>query len=176
MWTSFLFPDFISAQFDCRQSRTSTLWTLPQEVRDSVNLITRDNGESSGHLPTGAAASVSRSRAQHLPGLQLWHLLTSVCVCWSVCMYVYVCVCETGRDRAKRSLFSRLMKEADRLFSFWTPERQKAEHYDTNCRYIVTEWTNQSSLSMLVCVCVWLCVCAHVCVGCGWSGIKKGEF
>ncbi len=50
------------------------------------------------------------------------------------------------------------MKEVDRLFSFWTPWRQEAEHYDTNCRYIVTEWPNQSSLSMLVCVYVCECV------------------
>lgn len=46
------------------------------------------------------------------------------------------------------------MKKADRVFSFWTPERLEAEHCDTNCRYIVTEWTNHSSLSVLVCVCV----------------------
>lgn len=46
------------------------------------------------------------------------------------------------------------MKKVDRVFSFWTPERLEAEHCDTNCRYIVTEWTNQGSLSVLVCACV----------------------
>ncbi len=60
------------------------------------------------------------------------------------------------------------MKEVDRLFSFWSPKRQEAEHYDTNCRYIVTEWANQSSLSLVVCVCVGQSVCV-----CGWKAVRS---
>lgn len=105
--------------------------------RDSVNLITEDNGESRAHLlPTCWLCLQEQSPAS------VWTIAPTFTI-FSLC----VCVTES----LKRSLFSRLMKEVDRLFSFWTPESQEAGHYDTNCRYIATQWTNQSSLSLLMC-------------------------